>query len=117
MQDAELFFQAADDTLFPIRKYSGNDFIHTSLCPNRTGSPLIISGQHDHTDSHVLQFLDRLRAVFLDDICHGNHTSQTTIFHKAQRCLAFRCQALKGCLFLCGHRRMSADIGKASACQ
>ena len=60
---------------------------------------LIITGQHDHADSHVLQFLDRLRAVFLDDICHGNHTKQARpSLHETQRRLAFRRQALQACL-------------------
>ncbi len=32
--------------------------------------PLIVTGQHDDTDSHILKLLHRLRAVLLDNISH-----------------------------------------------
>ena len=43
---------------------------------DRLCSPLIISGQHDNTDAHILQLPDGARAVFLDDIRYRYDSEQ-----------------------------------------
>ena len=36
------------------------------------GGALVVAGEHDHMNAHVLQFLHGPRAVFLDDVGHGD---------------------------------------------
>ena len=49
----------------------------TPAClPIASRGALVIAGEHDDADAHVLQLADGLRAVFLDDVRHGDHAEQ-----------------------------------------
>ena len=51
----------------------------------------VIAGEHDDVNAHVLQFADGLRAVFLDDIRHGDNANKLTAPAEIQRGLAGLC--------------------------
>ena len=39
---------------------------------------VVIAGEHDDVNAHVLQLADGLRAVFLDDIRYGDNAEKLT---------------------------------------
>ena len=86
------FFQRADDTFLSFRKDSGNDLINACLPSDRPCCPLIVPGQHDYPDSHVLQFFYGSCTLFFDHIRYCDHTEQTVFFCKKQRRLSIFCQ-------------------------
>ena len=93
------FLQWTDHCLFSFRQHTCNDFIHSCLLSDCFCGTLIISGQHNHPDSHILQFFYCLWTVFFDDICNRNDSDQFLIFYKEQRSLSLLCKLL--CLLLC----------------
>ena len=82
----------ADDTFLSFRKDSGNDLINACLPSDRPCCPLIVPGQHDYPDSHVLQFFYGSCTLFFDHIRYCDHTEQTVFFCKKQRRLSIFCQ-------------------------
>ena len=51
----------------PSGSTPGDDLIHTGLLADGVGGALVVAGEHDHTDAHILQFPHGLGAVRLDD--------------------------------------------------
>ena len=49
------------------------------------GSTLVVTGQHDDLDPHVLQLPHRLGGVFLDHIRDGDDSGQAPVLGKEQR--------------------------------
>ena len=111
------FLQGTDYLFLAIRQYSCDHLRDTGPCSYCPGSSFIITGQHDHTDSHVCQLLHCFRAVLFDHICNSDHTKELVINSKQQRCLSLSRKLLYLFLCVCRKRNFAADIGKASSGQ
>ena len=72
--------------------YFGDDLVDAGLFSDRLRGALIVSGQHDHTDSHVLQFFYCLRTVLFYNICHCDHAEKLPAFCKKKWCFSFSCK-------------------------
>ena len=77
-----LFSELSDHSLLAVRKDSGNYLVHSGLSADGFRRPLIVSGQHDDTDSHILKLLHRLRAVLLDNISHCDDPRKDPVCRK-----------------------------------
>ena len=107
----------ADNAFLAIRKDTGNDIVHTGLSADGSGCPLIISGQHNHTDTHILKFTDSLSAVLLHGICNGNDACQFAIFCEKHRCLALFSQCFRLLQKRLGHFCLCFNKCIITACQ
>ena len=87
--------EASDHALLAIRKHARDNLIHAGFLADGSGGALIVSGQHDNMDSHVLKLLDRLRAVLLHHIRNCNDSGKHTILREEQRCLSCLCKLLR----------------------
>ena len=92
------FLQSADHCLLALRSYPCNDLIHTGLGSDGFGSALIVTRQHHHPDSHILQLPDGLGTVFLDDIRHCQDTDESSVTGEEQGSFSIFC--ILFCLFL-----------------
>ena len=92
-----LFLQLTDHVFFAVWQDPGDHFIHAGLAADRLCRAGIISGEHDHTDAHILQFADGLRTVFLDHIGNANDAGKLLITAEKQRSLSLFSQLL--CLY------------------
>ena len=81
--------KGTNDTFLPFRQYTRDDFVDAGLFADGFGGPLIVAGKHYHMNSHILQFSDRLRTVFLNDIRNRDNAGQHTVPAEKQRRLAF----------------------------
>ena len=93
-----MLLELTDNRLFSVRQDPSDHMINAGLLRDGLGRTLVITSEHDHLDAHVPQLLNRLRAVFLDDIRHGNDTKQLLSLRKEKGCLASLSQVF--CRFL-----------------
>ena len=49
-----LFLQFSYHLLLAVRKHAGDHLVHSGLQAHRPGRALIVAGQHNHVDPHVL---------------------------------------------------------------
>ena len=76
--------QPADHGLFAVGQNACNDLVHTRLPANGIGSALVVTGQHDHPDAHVLQLPDGTGAVLLEGVRHSDHAHQAACTAKEE---------------------------------
>ena len=69
--------ELADHALLAVREDARDDLIHARLRTDGLGGALVIARHHDDIDAHILQLAYGLRAVWLDDVRHGDHAEQT----------------------------------------
>ena len=67
---------STDGALLALRQHPGDDLIHPGLGADGLGGALVVAGEHDHVDAHILQLPDRPGAVLLDDVRHGDHAQR-----------------------------------------
>ena len=76
------FLELSDHTLLTVREDSGNDLVDACLFSDGLCSALVIAGQHDYMDSHVLELPDCLWTVFLDHIRNSDDAHKLLILRK-----------------------------------
>ena len=103
--DLALGLQLPDHGLLAVRQHPGDDLVHSGLGPDGLGRTLVVSGEHDHLDAHVLQLPNGLGAVRLHGVRHGDHSGENAVTGKEQRGLALLCQGMS----LGRHIRRYAD--------
>ena len=81
--------QGTDHTLFSVRQYACDHFIHARLRSDSLCRAFVIACQHNHMNTHVTKLSDRFGAVFLDDVRHCDDTDQFSIPAEEQRSLSF----------------------------
>ena len=115
--DFALFFERTDHAFLAVRENACDNIVHTCLSTDRSCGTLIVTGQHDNTDSHILEFFDRLRAVFFDDVSDGDDADQLAIAGKKEGSFSFFCKLF--CLLgECGRNAyLAADKFHASTDQ
>ena len=92
--------------------------IHARLRADGLGGALVIAGEHDDIDAHILQLAYGLRAVWLDDVRHGDHAEQTSASAEEQRRLALPAASLSACARIgIGHLRCALDEGEVAAAE
>ena len=87
-----VLLQLPDDGFLAFRQHPGDHLIHTGLLADGFGGALVVAGQHYHTDAHIPQLPDGLRAVLLDGICHRDNAQQTVSAAKEEWRLTLRSQ-------------------------
>ena len=78
------FLQPADHGLLAVGQNACNDLVHARLSANGIGGALVVAGQHDHPDAHVLQLPDGAGAVLLEGVRHGDHAHQAACTAKEE---------------------------------
>ena len=67
------------DGFLAVRQDACDDLVHACLSADGLCRALVIAREHDDANAHVLQLADGLRAVFLDDIRHGDHAEKLAV--------------------------------------
>ena len=104
-----LRLELANFQLLALRQNACDDLIHACLTADGPSSSFIVARQHHDANAHILKLAHGLRAVFFDDVCHGDHAEKPAVETEIERGLAFVAERL--CLFFdCfGNLRFGAD--------
>ena len=78
---------------------------------------LIVTGKHNHTDSHVLKLFYRTWAVFLDHIRNCDNSQKFSISGEKKRCFSLLCKLFCSLIKVCGNLCLAADKFHTSAGQ
>ena len=113
--DFPLLFQGPDHAFLAFRENTCDHLVHTGLGADGFCRTLIVSGEHNDTDPHILQFFYRLRAVFLDHIRHGNDPGKLSVPAEEKRRLSLFGQCFRPPADLTGDIRPAADKRKIAA--
>ena len=89
-----LFLIGPYHCLFAVRQHSRHHIIGSHLRCNGSGRALIVTGQHNDRDPHLLQLLNGSGAGFLDDVRHSDHTKENIFTGKQQWCFSLSGQLL-----------------------
>ena len=115
--DLALGLQLPDYSLLAVRQDPGNDLVHSGLGPDGLSCALVIAGEHDHLNAHILQLPNGPGAVRLHGVRHGDHTCKCAVIGKEQRCLTLLCQSVGLGCHIPGDIYLSGDELQASAQQ
>ena len=74
--DLALRLELADFQLLALRQNACDDLVHACLSADGLCSSFIVARQHHDANAHVLKLAHGLRAVFLDDVRHGDHAEK-----------------------------------------
>ena len=92
-----LRLELADFQLLALRQNARDDLVHACLTADGPSSSFIVARQHHDANAHILKLAHGLRAVFFDDVCHGDHAEKPAVETEIKRGLAFVAERL--CLF------------------
>ena len=71
--DLPLLHKTAYHTLLPVGKNTGYNMVNTGLRADGLRRALIVAGEHNDLDAHILKLTHSLRAVGLYDVRHGDY--------------------------------------------
>ena len=83
-----VFHEPADLGLLFMGQHPGQHRADAAACADGVGSHLVVPGEHDHVQAHAPQLPDRLGAVLLDGVRHGDDPGQNPVLAEKQGGLA-----------------------------
>ena len=86
--DFTLLLEVAYNAFLPVGKNARDHLVNACLSTYGFGGTLVVAGEHDHMDAHVLHLAHGGCAVLLDDVGHGDYADELIVLRKEQRGLA-----------------------------